>query len=51
MAVLMFLTADFGTSKLAQGPSALTCLVDIEIFDKELPKLTAFDPPVIIDSV
>jgi len=42
------LTADFGTSKLAQGPSALTCLVNVELYDQELPVVTAFDPPEIL---
>lgn len=39
------LTADKGTSKLAQGPSAQTCLVDVERYDSEPPPVTAFDPP------
>ena len=42
------LTADFGTSKLSQGPSALTCLVSVELYDQELPVVTAFDPPEIL---
>jgi biotin/methionine sulfoxide reductase len=44
------LTPDKGTSKLAQGPIAHTCLVEIEIYRGELPAVTAFDPPVIIES-
>ena len=43
------LTPDKGTSKLGQGPIAHTCLVEVEIYDDELPAVTAFDPPVIID--
>ena len=39
------LTKDIGTSKLAQGPTAHTCLVEIEPFKGEAPKVTAFDPP------
>ena len=39
------LTIDIGTSKLAQGPSAHTCLVEIQPFEGEPPKVTAFDPP------
>ncbi len=39
------LTRDKGTSKLAQGPSAHTCLVQVERFDDEPPPVTAFDPP------
>ena len=41
------LTNDLGTSKLAQGPTAHTCLVEIEQFKEELPKIRAFDPPKI----
>ncbi len=44
------LTLDAGTSKLAQGPSSHTCLVEIEQFEKEPPKIRAFDPPKIIKS-
>ncbi|MDH3684033.1 MAG: molybdopterin-dependent oxidoreductase, partial [Acidimicrobiia bacterium] len=43
------LTADKGTSKLAQGPSAQTCLVDIERYPGEPPPVTAFDPPPFVD--
>ena len=39
------LTRDKGTSKLAQGPSAHTCLVEVERFDGEPPPVTAFDLP------
>jgi biotin/methionine sulfoxide reductase len=42
------LTPDKGTSRLAQGPSAHTCLVEIERFEGEPPPVTAFDPPQII---
>lgn len=42
------LTADVGTSRLAQGPSALSCLVEIERFVGALPPIRAFDPPVIV---
>ncbi len=41
------LTLDKGTSQLAQGPISHTCLVEIEPFLKKLPKLTAYNPPVI----
>jgi len=44
------LTPDKGTSKLAQGTIAHTCLVEIEIYRGALPAVTAFDPPVIIES-
>jgi biotin/methionine sulfoxide reductase len=39
------LTADIGTSSLAQGSSAHTCLVQVELFQGDLPAVTAFDPP------
>ena len=39
------LTLDKGTSRLAQGPSALSCLVEIEVFKGELPPLRIFEPP------
>ncbi len=39
------LTPDHGTSKLAQAPSANSCLVDIERYDGEVPAITCFDPP------
>ena len=42
------LTPDKGTSKLAQGPIAHTCLVDLKLMDKPMPKVTAYDPPKII---
>ena len=39
------LTLDKGTSKLTQGCSAHTTLVEVELFKGELPPVTAFDPP------
>ncbi|MBZ4021787.1 hypothetical protein CKO11_04845 [Rhodobacter sp. TJ_12] len=39
------LTADRPTSDIAQGPSALTCLVDVERFRGPAPDVTVFDPP------
>lgn len=41
------LTLDRGTSRLAQGSSAQTCLVEIEIA-RETPRQEAFDSPVLI---
>jgi biotin/methionine sulfoxide reductase len=41
------LTLDKGTSKLAQGPTAHSCLVQVECFSGELPSITAFSPPLI----
>ncbi len=43
------LTRDKGTSKLAQGPSAHTCLVEVERFAGEPPPVTAFDLPEFVD--
>lgn len=42
------LTSDKGTSSLAQGPIAHSCLVEVEKFPGEPPPVTAFDPPEII---
>jgi len=39
------LTRDKGTSKLAQGPSAHTCLVDIERFPGPAPRVESYDLP------
>ena len=42
------LTIDKGTSKLAQGPIAHSCLVDIKKFNEILPEVSAYDEPEII---
>jgi biotin/methionine sulfoxide reductase len=39
------LTADVGTSRLGQGPSAQSCLVQIERWEGALPPVTAHAPP------
>ncbi|MCI3950711.1 MAG: torG [Burkholderiales bacterium] len=39
------LTRDQGTSKLTQGCSAHTCLVEVEPFREALPPVTAFEAP------
>ncbi len=39
------LTLDIGTSRLAQGPSALTALVEIERYAAPTPEVRAFTPP------
>lgn len=39
------LTADRGTSPLSQGPSAHTCLVEVERFEGAPPEVGAFAPP------
>ena len=44
------LTPDKGTSKLAQGPIAHSCLVEVERYDGDPPRVTAFEPPEIISS-
>jgi biotin/methionine sulfoxide reductase len=41
------LTRDVGTSRIGQGPSAQTVLVEVERFKGEPPPVTAFVPPVI----
>ena len=41
------LTLDKGTSRLAQGSSAHTALVEMERFDAEPPALAAHEPPAI----
>ena len=42
------LTPDVGTSRLAQGPIAHTCLVEVERFGGPPPPITAHDPPEIL---
>jgi biotin/methionine sulfoxide reductase len=42
------LTRDKGTSRLGQGASAHTCLVEIAKHEGAAPRVTAFDPPVIL---
>lgn len=42
------LTRDFGASRLSQGCSAQTCLVELERFCGSLPRVEAFDPPAFI---
>jgi biotin/methionine sulfoxide reductase len=44
------LTLDIGTSRLAQGPSAQTALVEIERYDSHLPPVRAFEPPELLVS-
>lgn len=45
------LTGDIPTSLLAQGPSALSCLVEIELYRGKAPDVTAFEPPVIQSAI
>ena len=42
------LTRDAGTSKLAQGPVAQSCLVDLELFDGPLPEIRVHQPPATV---
>jgi len=42
------LTYDRGTSRLGQGPSALTALVEVKKFLGVPPPVTAFEPPPIV---
>ncbi|MGN6463732.1 MAG: molybdopterin-dependent oxidoreductase [Pseudolabrys sp.] len=42
------LTQDIGTSKLTQGPSALSALVEIERWNAALPQVEAFTPPIVV---
>jgi biotin/methionine sulfoxide reductase len=39
------LTRDVGTSKLGQGPTAHSCLVEVELFDQALPEIRSFKQP------
>ena len=43
------LTEDIGTSSLAQGPSAHSTLVEIKKFTKELPSISIFNKPNIVN--
>ena len=42
------LSADIGTSQLAQGPSAHSVLVEIERYQQKAPQVTAFGGPQIV---
>ena len=42
------LTHDLGTSKMTQGPAAMSCLVEVKKYEGKPPPVTAFDPPDII---
>ena len=43
------LTRDEGTSKLGQGPSAQSALVEIEVWQGPLPAISAFDVPDVVE--
>ena len=40
------LSRDEGTSRLGQGPSAHSCLVEVECWNGPLPEITAYEQPV-----
>ncbi|MEE3098335.1 MAG: molybdopterin-dependent oxidoreductase [Pseudomonadota bacterium] len=42
------LTRDQGTSRLGQGCSAQSCLVEVEAWTAPAPRVAAFDPPEIV---
>ena len=42
------LTADIGTSRLGQGPSAQSCLVQVERWDGPLPVVSVHAPPPVV---
>ena len=42
------LTRDIGTSKLGQGPTAHSCLVEVKLEKNIIPEVSAYDPPEII---
>jgi len=45
------LTRDVGTSRLGQGPTAHSCLVDVEPFRGALPEVRVFNRPEIIRDI
>jgi len=45
------LTQDVGTSRLGQGPSAHSCLVEVERFSGLLPEIKVHRPPEIVEAV
>ncbi len=42
------LTRDAGTSNIAQGTSAHTCLIEAEKFEGDAPPVKVFEPPVVV---
>jgi trimethylamine-N-oxide reductase (cytochrome c) len=42
------LSADIGTSQLAQGPSAHTVLVEVERYQENAPLVTGFGGPEVV---
>ena len=44
------LTRDEGTSSLGQGPTSATAVVEIEKFEGNVPKITVFNPPALVQA-
>ena len=44
------LTRDEGTSRLGQGTSAHSCLVEVERWDGSLPKITVYEQPAVVSA-
>ena len=42
------LTYDAGTSTLSQGPSAQTCLAQVQKYEGDLPRITCFEAPQMV---
>ena len=42
------LTRDKGTSSLAQGPTAHSCLVEVSVYEGSPPPVTAHEPPEVV---
>ncbi len=45
------LTRDVGTSSLAQGPSAHSCLVEMERFDGSVAEVSSFEQPRVVNGI
>ena len=45
------LTRDVGTSSLAQGPSAHSCLVEMERFDGSVAEVSSFEQPRVVNDI
>jgi biotin/methionine sulfoxide reductase len=43
------LTRDHGTSKLGQGPSSATALVEVEPWSDPVPPVRVFSPPRVVE--
>ena len=45
------LTLDKGSSSLAQGPIALTCMINIEKYEGAVNEISVFNPPTITNTI